>query len=287
MKLRSREGALLLLVTVFFGAALFGVHDGLAAPSRSSRWKPRLSDRWLYQIAEAEPAVTLCVVPFEKSACVSPTVWVLDLYADDGVTPNRDAVRAIHRQNGRAVCYLSAGTWEDWRPDATKFPAALVGQGLSDWPGERWLDVRRATILKPIMINRATACKKAGFDAIDWDNVDGFTQQSGFDISANDQLTYNRMLAEIAHQLGLSVGLKNDLTQIRSLLPHFDFAVNEQCAEFGECDLLLPFSRAGKAVVEIEYAVDQRIVCPAANRRGWSAMAMVRELSVNSWKPCR
>jgi hypothetical protein len=283
MKLRPRRRHFGLAVAAALAAVLVN-SDSTASPRM---WKPRVVDRWLYQIGDAKPALTLCVRPFANTACVSPNVWVLDLYASDGVTPNRDAVRAIHRRSGHAVCYVSGGTWEDWRPDAKKFPSSLRGAELSDWPGERWLDIRKRGTLQRILTDRALACKKAGFDAIDWDNVDGFTQESGFEISANDQLAYNRMLAGIAHGLGLSVGLKNDLTQIHELLPHFDFAVNEQCVKFGECDLLIPFTTARKPVVQIEYESAPEAVCPIANRRGWSAMVMERELNASSWKPCR
>ena len=33
----------------------------------------------------------------------------------------------------------------------------------------------------------------------------------------------------------------------------FDFAVNEQCAQYGECADLTPFIEAGKAVFHVEY----------------------------------
>jgi hypothetical protein len=42
------------------------------------------------------------------------------------------------------ICYFSAGTWENWRSDAAAYPAAALGAPLADWPGERWLDIRRA-----------------------------------------------------------------------------------------------------------------------------------------------
>ena len=38
------------------------------------------------------------------------------------------------------VCYLSAGSWEDWRPDAKSFPRTAIGEPLKGWPGERWAD---------------------------------------------------------------------------------------------------------------------------------------------------
>ena len=41
----------------------------------------------------------------------------------------------------KVVCYIDAGTWEDWRPDAAQFTTSLLGRS-NGWPGERWLDVR-------------------------------------------------------------------------------------------------------------------------------------------------
>jgi len=49
-----------------------------------------------------------------------------------------DALKAA----GRAViCYFSAGSREDWRPDADAFPAEDIGSALVGWEGENWVDV--------------------------------------------------------------------------------------------------------------------------------------------------
>ena len=275
-------------LSVALAVALAGIASlssgALATPKR---WIPTPKDRWVYEIGRPELRLGLCVKPWSGGRCVKPTVWVLDLYAADGVAPNTKAVRAIHRNRGRAVCYVSAGSVEEWRPDAAAFPESVTGQPLEGWPAERWIDVRQRALLRPILEARADRCARAGFDAIDWDNVDGYTQQTGFPLRADDQLAYNRMLASIAHERRLSVGLKNDLSQIPALVATFDFAVNEQCAEFDECDLLLPFSRAGKAVVQIEYAAKPETFCSTANTRRWSAMVADRDLDGKVWQPCR
>jgi hypothetical protein len=70
-------------------------------------------------------------------------------------------------------------------------------------------------------------CQAKGFDAVDPDNMDGYTNDSGFPLEAKDQLAYNRMIASVAHGLGLGAGLKNDLDQLNELTPDFDFFVNE------------------------------------------------------------
>jgi len=59
---------------------------------------------------------------------------------------------------------------------------------------------------------------------------------------------YNRKIAEWAHARNLSVGLKNDLDQIEDLVDDFDWALNEECFAYAECDLLLPFVEKNKAV---------------------------------------
>jgi hypothetical protein len=91
---------------------------------------------------------------------------------------------------------------------------------------------------------------------------------TGFPLTAADQLAYNRWIAAESHERGLAVGLKNDLDQIPELAK--DFAVNEQCFEFDECELLLPFIEAGKAVFGVEYALPTSDFCAEANAMGFS-----------------
>ena len=108
------------------------------------------------------------------------------------------------------------------------------------WPGERWLDIRKLGVLGPIMKARLDMCAAKGFDAVEFDNVDGYQNRTGFPLTAADQLAYNVFLANQAHLRGLSAVLKNDVGQIRALLPYFDFALNEQCHQYDECDRLEP-----------------------------------------------
>jgi hypothetical protein len=125
------------------------------------------------------------------------------------------------------------------------------------WPGEKWLDIRQISVLAPIMTARFQMCKNKGFDAVEPDNIDGYTNSTGFPLKASDQIAYNEWIATTAHGLGMSVGLKNDGDQIATLLPFFDFDINEQCVQYNECAMLEPFVIAGKAVFEAEYNNNQ------------------------------
>ena len=90
-------------------------------------------------------------------------------------------------------------------------PRLGQGPGLDGWPGERWLDVRRLDVLGPIMEDRLGECRSKGFDSVEFDNIDGFENKTGFSLSGDDQLAYNRYLAQAARSGGLAAGFKNDL----------------------------------------------------------------------------
>jgi hypothetical protein len=206
-------------------------------------------------------------------------------YDIDGFDNTAGTVSTLHARGIKAICYMDAGTWEDWRPDAGQFPSSVLG-AANGWPGERWLDIRRQSILDPIMEHRAQICKAKGFDAIEWDNVDGYTTTTGFPLSYQDQLGYNRFLAGYTHALGMSVALKNDLDQIGDLRPSFDFSVDEQCFEHSECALLAPFIAENKAVFEVEYTGNPAQFCPTARSMKLSAAKASINLDGSLWIPC-
>ena len=68
------------------------------------------------------------------------------------------------------------------------------------------------------------------------------------------QLDYNKWLAEEAHRQNLMIGLKNDAFHTDELSGSFDFAINEQCFQYKECDLYKPFISKNKAVFGTEYS---------------------------------
>jgi hypothetical protein len=237
------------------------------APVTGTRWVPQPGTSWQIQYTGA----------LDTSVDVS-------VYNIDGFDTPASTVAALRAAGRHAVCYISAGSYEDWRPDAAAFPASVLGR-TNGWPGERWLDIRQLATLKPILSNRMRMCRDKGFSAVDPDNVDGYSNSTGFPLTAGDQLTFNRWLASEAHSLGLSIGLKNDLDQVAELVSDFDFAVNEQCFEYAECTALSPFTKAGKAVFHVEYSTSPGSYCPVTKALGFSSLLKKMDLSA-SRTPC-
>ncbi len=221
--------------------------------SNTAVWQPIPGTTWQWQLSGT----------IDTSFDV--TMYDLDLFD----TP-QSVIDLLHADGRIVICYFSAGSYEEWRADASDFPTTVRGNPLDGWPGESWLDIRQIETLSPIMGARLDLAVQKGCDGVEPDNVDGYSNDSGFPLSANDQLTYNMWLATEAHQRGLSIGLKNDLDQILELLPYFDWALNEQCFQYDECDLLRPFIQANKAVFGVEYEGELADFCPQANAEQFS-----------------
>ena len=191
----------------------------------------------------------------------------------------------LKSRNIAVICYFSAGSWENWRTDAQQIPASVRGAS-NGWPGEQWLDISAIDELAPVMSARLDLAVEKGCDGVDTDNVDGFTNSTGFALTAQNQLDYNKWLATEAHARGLSIGLKNDLLQIVELEPYFDFAINESCLQYNECDLLTPFVDAGKAVFGIEYINDPADFCSETNASNFDFLKKSRSL-LSEHEACR
>jgi hypothetical protein len=231
-------------------------------------WQPALRTSWQWQlqgkIDRSVPAHAFDVDMFDTPA---------------------STVAALHYKGRIAICYVDAGTWENWRPDASRFPDSVKGKS-NGWPGEKWLDIRALDVLGPILQARMMKCADKGFDAVEFDNVDGYTNNTGFPLTAGDQARFNVWLANQAHHRGLSVALKNDVDQVGTLLPYFDFALDEQCFQYHECGTLQPFVNAGKAVFEVEYKLTTNQFCQKANDMNFNSMR--KHLSLKVWRrPCR
>lgn len=249
--------------------------------SRWGRWSPGAAEPWQWVLDAPldvnDPADMI------GGGGSQPTVYDIDGFENPVST-----VAALHASGYHVVCYVSVGSWESYRPDAALFPASTKGSLVDGWPDEKWLDIRRIDLLAPIMTRRFEMCADKNFDAVEPDLMDGYSNATGFDLTFEDQLRYNRWVADTVHSLGMSVLLKGDPEQAAELEPWFEFALNEGCTQFDECGSYAPFTDNGKTVLHVDYIEEVATLgafCPDALAAALNAQ--MKRLRLDGWRrPC-
>ncbi|MDD7929869.1 endo alpha-1,4 polygalactosaminidase [Microbacterium thalli] len=158
-----------------------------------------------------------------------------------------------------SICYVNGFQTQPneqqlWEPDLM---LTVAGEPLADpdWPDEILLDTS-TTQKRDRILSRVEpwirGCAEAGFDAVEFDNLDSFTRSEGLlDVEAN--LALASAFVGVAHDAGLAAGQKNAAEYAARLREEagFDFAVVEECAAYAECGEYTAVY--GDAVVDIEY----------------------------------
>jgi hypothetical protein len=204
-------------------------------------------------------------------------------YDIDGFDTSAGEVATLHGQGKHVICYIDVGTYEPGRSDSIGFPSSVLGNGVEGWPGERWLDIGNLAVLEPIMTARFQICKEKGFDAVEPDNEDGYSNITGFPLTAAQQLAYDQWVANEVHGLGMAVFQKNDTEQTAELEPFHDGIIDEQCNEYSECATMRPYLSAGKPVLDAEYS---SFSCAPDNAAGIMGARYDLELTGATFEPC-
>jgi endo-alpha-1,4-polygalactosaminidase (GH114 family) len=203
--------------------------------------------------------------PLNMSTDLIPgvTVYDVDMFDNTGdvSTPasvSKTTVNALHALGFKVIAYIDVGTAEPGRPDSSSFPASVKGNGVQGWQGEYWLDIRQLSILQPIMQNRFAMAAAAGFDAVEIDNIDGCTNNTGFPLTTAEQLTYDEWCMQAVHALGMAVCQKNWIEECSVLSAYADFDLDEEAYYYNDPvqNLVTYYVDQGKAVFEVEYTSD-------------------------------
>lgn len=262
LKISSRQ-LIIALLSACCALVSACTHD--FADTEKTYWTPEVGD--LLQIQYADEPLDLSVEAY---------VFSIDLFES-----SQEAINKLHGQGKHVICYINTGAWEEYRPDADAFPESVIGRDYEGWPGEKWLDIRHFERFEDIMLARFDLAEKKDCDGIDADNMQNFEEETGFTISANDQLAYNIWLSEQAHQRGLSIGLKNNPQQVDDLLEYFDWSLIEDCHFYDWCDMQQPFINSNKPVFQVEYTDNFGSIddfCSHSSRLGYSGMLKNRDL---------
>ncbi|MEV1047491.1 endo alpha-1,4 polygalactosaminidase [Streptomyces sp. NPDC049916] len=183
---------------------------------------------------------------------VPPTPDMTFDYQIGGGYPPAAGVRAVARDRGDRpaegmynVCYVNAfqaqpdalDWWRENHPDLLlrDDDGDLVADEAWD---EALLDTTtadRRTRLESIVGRWIDGCAKAGFQAVEPDNLDSFERSDGL-LTPEHNAAFAELLATRAHAAGLAIGQKNTTGLLaRREQIGFDFAVTEECGRYDEC----------------------------------------------------
>ena len=251
--------------------------NGTISSNTTVKWQPDVGVKWQIELLYAL-----------NDTSVDAHIYDIDLYDNP-----KSMISELQSMGRKVICYFSAGTYESWRSDASDFKSADKGNNLNDWPGEKWLDTNSANV-RNIMQTRLDLAVTKGCDGVDPDNIDGYDNDNGLDLTQNDAINYVNWLATQAHSRNLSIGLKNGGAIINSVIANMQWSVNEQCAQYSECDTYAAFTEANKPVFHIEYpkgddtdndvevTTNQRSsACNAASAGNFSTV--IKNMNLNNW----
>jgi hypothetical protein len=291
--LRGARAPLALAIAAF--AALLIAPAGASAQSNYTLPPTLATNQWYWEISpSANGLAGLPAVTGTYPAPGSANIWDTDMFADSNAnggvpTGPSPVVQALHAAGKYSICYIEAGA-QQAEPDSSNFAVADYQNGSSPttteevgWPGEYWYDTRgfanyvagdnstltgAAANIAAGMAKRIEDCAIEGQDALEPDDLDGYTNPSqtgaaggGWGLTQTDAAGYERWLAYTAHSDGLAVFQKNDTANASVDEPIFDGMIIEECNYYqdpcaGSGGDATAYLAAGKPVLNAEYTQD-------------------------------
>jgi len=189
-------------------------------------------------------------------------------YQLGGASPVPDGVSVVVRDStdepagaGFDICYVNGFQTQpgaDWPESLLVHDAS--GDLLIDpnWPDEFLLDVSTAENREALAELQAPAiegCAAAGFDAVEFDNLDSYHRSEGA-LDLEDAVAFATLLVQQTHDAGMVAAQKNtaELEARGRDEIGFDLAVVEECDRWSECgDFAAVY---GDRVLDVEYTDD-------------------------------
>lgn len=324
--LRGSRAPLALAIAAF--AALLIAPAAASAQSNYTLPPTLATNQWYWEISPSASGLAgLPAVTGTYPAPGSANIWDTDMFADSNTnggmpTGPSPVVQALHAAGKYSICYIEAGA-QQAEPDSSNFAVADYQNGsnqttteMAGWPGEYWYDTRgfasyvagdnstlsgAAVNIAAGMAKRIEDCAIEGQDALEPDDLDGYTNPSqtgapggGWGLTQTDAAGYERWLAYTAHSDGLAVFQKNDTANASVDEPIFDGMIIEECNKYqdpcaGSGGDATAYLAAGKPVLNAEYTQDGETTakfCSADIAAGITGALFDVNLDGATYQPC-
>jgi hypothetical protein len=319
------------------GSGTSGASSAYTAPPTSNGSSP---NQWYWEIDPAQAGLGgLPAISAAYPASGSANIWDTDLFQDSDVvggvpTGASPVVQAIHAAGHYSICYVECGAQQTGFPDAASFASADYTNGsnaattqMQGYANEHWFNIRgfvswsasaptsfpsdglststadaaAAADIAAGLTRRFAWCKLEGHDAVEPDDLDGYTNASqtgaaggGWGLTQADAAGFERWIAYQTHADGLAVFQKNDTANAKANEPLYDGVITEECNYYddpcsgpgGDWDAYLS---AGKPVLNAEYTSDGETTakfCQADDAAGITGALFDVGLDGQTYEPC-
>ncbi len=233
---------------------------------------------------------------WQLDGTVNQTYTAAAIYDIDMENATPALIASLKAKGHVVICYISIGEKENYRSDASDFPAKVIGKAVGGYPGENYVDIRAPEVFD-INNKRIIAAGQKGCDGIEPDLDDTYTENTGFPLKMSDQLSCNQKIAQAVH--GQKVNGQNMIVALKNgsgkngdkfaelMEPFVDFAIVEQCFQYNECSLWTSFTvKAKKAVLVAEYGAFNLNTCTKASALRYSLAFFGTALNGKKYMPC-
>ncbi len=204
------------------------------------------------------------------------------VYDIDGILNPASTVTSLHAAGDHVICYIevgSAGSYYTAAQEGTATTyysqlqaAGALGAKVSGYP-EEYLDIGNPQTVTIIENMISQQCQQKGFDAVETDIDESYTDTTGFQLTKAIEEQYMTTLANYMHDIGLGWIIKNpDDTgdsYAADMEPLADGVLTEQCNQYGTCNHLSAY-QGHKAVFNAEYNLPTSSFCPADIAAGFN-----------------
>jgi len=213
------------------------------------------------------------------------SMYVVDLFTIEG-----SDITAIHDGGHKVMCVFHSAqvniSDDNSDPDQEKYDVDVRQNYTDDTNTSKWLDISQGSV-RDNLTKRIDIAQEKGCDGVvPTDTYMYNISGTGVTFDSDAQKKYNIRLANYAHDQNLTVGLKDDKSQIFSLVEYYDFALTRDCYALGHCDAYEYFVEKKKPVFDTElnttYPLNSTIrntMCADANKRKYSTIVVTYDLN--------
>src|SRR6266705_2446432 len=187
-------------------------HSHEVGSHRPERARPASSDLRQQPRRGRRPRARRPGVPVRHLVAANPTVFHID-----GIETPASTVTALHGLGDKAICYIEIGSAGNYYAASgegipVSYYAQLkaagdLGAKMAGYP-EYYLKINSPSTVSIIESMIRQQCAAKGFDAVEPDIGDSYTDNNGFGITEVQNAAYDNTLGTYAHSLGLAWGQK-------------------------------------------------------------------------------